>query len=254
MHRASSTSCQIAFNYLMSKTNARTLFYYPSTGISEKQSAYGHNSLVSNERIINPELFDELLVELSRVPEDIPILLSAEEFWSLCPVDLIERLKGFHINVVVFNREYYGWLFSIWSLLMSTSDIFYNPYDFILQALENVKECRDKGSISFYDKELVLKRWCETVGRNAFFQIDFPQKIPHCEILDHMLPTGYPAAWRTIDISENNSPTIDSILLRHNRSLLRDDSRIEEKIDKLQGISGIEFPFLNLKTVEFLRI
>ena len=257
MHRTATTSCQIAFKYIAGLGFSKDYFYYPKTGTNSVSNRYGHNDLVSGaQRKVNEDLFSDLRSELLSIPVEVPILLSAEEFWISNPCEILAQLGPGKVNLVYFEREFFSWVLSIWSLVALSEPIF-TPYEFILGALEEIQYKNSIDEISFYDVDRVLNRWKTAINkRGRCYKIDFPKDLPHMEILNLVVRNQTPKEWMNIDIAVNASRSIADILSDINAIGPRElrlnafsSSLLDQRILDIEHISNLKFPrqsqFLN---------
>jgi len=214
MHRTASTSIQISLESLSKMGYSRGMIYYPSTGIEVRDGVfdYGHNSLVGHTlRSVDSDLFQRLRLEISTVPYDVPVLMSAEEFWSTDPQRIIAELGECETKVVCFDREFLDWLGSIWSLVSPTT-LLGTPYEFFRRSIRDIGECRDRGDISFFDKNRIIERWVGAVGASNFYRIRYPVTNPLISLLEPILSGPIPADWRNLNVKENRSGDINEII------------------------------------------
>lgn len=262
MHRTASTSCQILLNYLATEGHSSRYFYYPKTGVDVASSEYGHNALVGGAlRRLNVSLFSELGQELSSVSPSCPVIISAEEFWAVNPLDILSMLPVKSCKVVYFDREFFSWLGSIWSLVCFTEEGAFTPYEFFCGAIEDILAKRESGCVSFYDKDAIVARWHEVVGVENCRRIFFPPRFPFFSLISTVLEGEIPVAWHELNVRANFSMELADILKRMNASSGQerrvfgvDSSEVARRASSLSVTSGINFPLDDVKLLEMLSV
>jgi hypothetical protein len=208
MHRAQSTSLQHALDFF-SKLPGPPAYYYPESGRSVAfGGSGGHELLVDpSHNCIDKNVYNKLLEELQEFAEEIPVVLSSEEFWRLRPSAFLCFLENFEIFPVCIEREFFSWLISVWSLTTLLGQINATPVEFLEHVAVDLHRLK---ADSFYNSDDKISQWSFVFGER-FSRFKYPLAIPHVDFLALFMPS-IPDGWREVNLTLNKSAPISEIL------------------------------------------
>jgi hypothetical protein len=256
LHRTGSTSLQTWLAFLQKNGFTDGRLFYPLSTANPETGEYGHNALMD----VSAQCWSESLVrmldrEIGEMIGGQPIIISAEELSRVPADELRGVINSEDVTIILFERERYEWVGSIWSLVTARGQNAHPPYEFFVGAFEDILKCRESGQVSFYDVPKKLERYRGVFGWDKVKVLSYDAKEAVPRFLKAVFPQGYPAEWRVGFPSVNQSSSVERV--RAEFFTGRTDcsgAELANRVAHLSELSGSPFPVSNENLLRLISI
>jgi hypothetical protein len=259
-HRTATTSSQIMFSEMAVPEN--TAFYYPSTGRSVENSQYGHNLVFSDAFFFSGPLFAELMSEIESCGSE-KILLSAENFYSIDPLQLRRSFEGYEVQIIYTKRNVFDWIVSVIAfnvmhgLRMNLLEFFRNA---VVSNVLDETSATPYERLDFFNWSSRLNRWHQVFGSQNITCVQFGTQYPYIDILAVVCDSSQLELITRVELRINQSLTLPDLL----RAFEKDGTKYRfndipiaqwiEMAEEFSTVGGEDFPVNSLFCYKLLSM